>query len=280
MQVVTTVAEMRRLRAQMTGGVGLVPTMGYLHEGHLSLVRCARADNEHVVASIFVNPTQFGPQEDYQRYPRDPERDLRLLEQEGADVVFMPGVEEMYPQGFDAWVEVSESLTVRLEGASRPGHFRGVTTVVARLFDVVQAQRAYFGQKDGQQLAVIRKMVADLNMGVEIVAVPTVREPDGLAMSSRNSYLAPEERRAATVLWRSLCRARELFDVGERRAEVIRREMRDVLASEPLAEVEYVSVADAETLAELETIQDRAAMVSLAVRIGSTRLIDNVTLGG
>ncbi len=280
MQVVTTVAEMRRLRVQMAGGVGLVPTMGYLHEGHLSLVRCARADSEHVVASIFVNPTQFGPQEDYQRYPRDPERDLRLLEQEGTDAVFMPGVEEMYPQGFDAWVEVSESLTGRLEGASRPGHFRGVTTVVARLFDVVQAQRAYFGQKDGQQLAVIRKMVADLNMAVEIVAVPTVREPDGLAMSSRNSYLSPEERRAATVLWRSLCRARELFDGGERRAEVIRGEMRAVLASEPLARVEYVSMADAETLAELETMQDRAAMVSLAVRIGRTRLIDNVTVGG
>jgi len=279
MQVVTTVAEMRRLRARMTGGVGLVPTMGYLHEGHLSLVRCARADNDHLVVSIFVNPTQFGPQEDYQRYPRDPERDLRLLEQEGTDAVFMPEVEEMYPQGFDAWVEVGESLTGRLEGASRPGHLRGVTTVVAKLFNVVQAQRAYFGQKDGQQLAVIRKMVADLNMGVEIVDVPTVREPDGLAMSSRNSYLSPEERRAATVLWRSLSRARELFDGGERRAEVIRGGMRDVLASEPLAEVEYVSVADAEMLAELETIQDRAAMVSLAVRIGRTRLIDNVIIG-
>jgi pantoate--beta-alanine ligase len=279
MQVVTIVAEMRRLRAQMAGSVGLVPTMGYLHEGHLSLVRRARAENEHLVVTIFVNPTQFGPQEDYQRYPRDPERDLRLLEHEGTDAVFMPGVEEMYPSGFDAWVEVGESLTGRLEGASRPGHFRGVTTVVAKLFNVVQAQRAYFGQKDGQQLAVIRKMVADLNMGVEIVAVPTVREPDGLAMSSRNTYLSPEERRAATVLWRSLCRARELLDGGERRAEVIREGMRAMLASEPLARVEYVSVADAETLAELETI-DRAAMVSVAVCIGSTRLIDNVMVGG
>jgi pantoate--beta-alanine ligase len=278
MQVVTTVAEMHRLRSQMTGSVGLVPTMGYLHEGHLSLVRRARADNEHVVATIFVNPTQFGPQEDYQRYPRDPERDLRLLEQEGTDVVFMPGVEEMYPQGFDTWVEVGESLTGRLEGAFRPGHLRGVTTIVAKLFNVVQAHRAYFGQKDGQQLAVIRRMAADLNMGVEVVAVPTVREPDGLAMSSRNAYLSPEERRAAIVLWRSLCRARELFDGGERRVEVIRGEMEGVLASEPLARVDYVSVTDAETLAELETV-DRPAMVSLAVRIGSTRLIDNVTLG-
>jgi pantoate--beta-alanine ligase len=278
MQVVTTVAEMRRLRARMAGSVGLVPTMGYLHEGHLSLVRRARTENEHLVVTIFVNPTQFGPQEDYQRYPRDPERDLRLLEQEGTDAVFMPGVEEVYPPGFDAWVEVGESLTGRLEGALRPGHFRGVTTVVAKLFNVVQAQRAYFGQKDGQQLAVIRKMVADLNMGVEIVVVPTVREPNGLAMSSRNTYLSPEERRAATVLWRALCRARELFDGGERRAEVIREGMRDVLASEPLAIVEYVSVADAGTLAELESI-DRAAMVSLAVRIGGTRLIDNVPVG-
>ena len=278
MQVVTTVAEMRRLRVQMTGSVGLVPTMGYLHEGHLSLVRRARADNEHLVVSIFVNPTQFGPQEDYQRYPRDPERDLSLLEQEGTDVVFMPGVEEMYPPAFDAWVEVGESLSGRLEGASRPGHFRGVTTVVAKLFNVVQAQRAYFGQKDGQQLAVIRKMVADLNMAVEVVGLLTMREADGLAMSSRNTYLSPQERRAATVLWRSLCRAQELFDAGERRAEVIRAEMRDILASQPLTKVEYVSVADAETLAELETI-DRPAMVSLAVRIGRTRLIDNVTLG-
>jgi pantoate--beta-alanine ligase len=277
MQVVTTVAEMRRLRSQMAGGVGLVPTMGYLHEGHLFLVRRARADNEHVVVTIFVNPTQFGPQDDYQRYPRDPERDLRLLEQEGADVVFMPRVEEMYPPGFDAWVEVGESLTGHLEGAARPGHFRGVTTVVAKLFEIVQAQRAYFGQKDGQQLAVIRKMVADLNMGVEIVGLPTVREPDGLAMSSRNVYLSPEERRAATILWRSLGRARELFDGGERRAEVIRGEMQAVLASEPLARVEYVSVADAETLQELEAIEG-PAMVSLAVRIGSTRLIDNVTV--
>ncbi|MGQ9572466.1 MAG: pantoate--beta-alanine ligase, partial [Dehalococcoidia bacterium] len=214
MQVATTVAEMRRLRAQMTGRVGLVPTMGYLHEGHLSLVRHARAENEHLVVSIFVNPTQFGPQEDYRRYPRDPERDLRLLEQEGTDVVFMPSVEEMYPQGFDAWVEVGESLTGRLEGAFRPGHLRGVTTVVAKLFNIVQPLRAYFGQKDAQQLAVIRKMVADLNMAVEVVGLPTMREPDGLAMSSRNAYLSPEERRAATVLGRSLCRARELGDGG------------------------------------------------------------------
>ncbi len=280
MQVVTTVAEMRRLRAGMAGDVGLVPTMGYLHEGHLSLVRGARAAGDHLVVSIFVNPTQFGPSEDYERYPNDPERDLRLLEAEGTDVVFMPGVEEMYPPGFDAWVEVGQSLTGRLEGTSRPGHLRGVTTVVAKLFNVVQPHRAYFGQKDAQQLAVIRRMVADLNMGVEVVGMPTFREEDGLAMSSRNAYLSPEERRAATVLWRSLCRARELFDGGERRAEAVREAMRAVLAQEPLVQVDYVSVADAETLAELDAIAERPALVSLAVRIGGTRLIDNVVLAG
>ena len=277
MQIATTVAEMRQRRAAMRGSVGLVPTMGYLHEGHLSLVRRARADNDDVVASIFVNPTQFGPQEDFQRYPRDPERDLRLLEGEGMDLVFMPPVEEMYPAGFDAWVEVGESLTGRLEAAARPGHFRGLTTVLAKLFGIVRPQRAYFGQKDAQQLAVIRKMVADLNMDVEIVGLPTLREADGLALSSRNSYLSRDERRAAIVLWRSLCRAEELFDRGERRAETIRQAMRAVLDPEPLARVEYVSVADAATLQELADIAG-PALVSLAVRIGATRLIDNVTL--
>ena len=263
----------------MKGSVGLVPTMGYLHEGHLSLVRHARADSEHLVVSNFVNPTQFGPQEDYQRYPRDPDRDLSLLEGEGTDLVFMPPAEEMYPAGFDAWVEVGESLTGRLEGAARPGHFRGVTTVVAKLFEIVRPQRAYFGQKDAQQLAVIRKMVADLNMDVEILGLPTAREADGLARSSRNVYLSPEERRAAIVLWRSLCRAEELFDGGQRRAETIREGMRAVLAGEPLAQVEYVSVADAATLQELEAIAV-PVLVSLAVRIGATRLVDNVTLAG
>ena len=279
MHVATTVAEMRQRRAAMKGSVGLVPTMGYLHEGHLSLARCARAESHYVVASIFVNPTQFGPKEDYRRYPRDPERDLRLLEAEGTDVVFMPSAEEMYPVGFDTWVEVGGSLTERLEAAARPGHFRGVTTVVAKLFEIVRPQRAYFGQKDAQQLAVVRKMAADLNMGVEVVGLPTVREPDGLAMSSRNAYLLPAERQAAIVLWRSLCRAQELVEGGERSAEAIRRTMRSVLAEEPLAQVEYVSVADTETLQELEAIEG-AALVSLAVRMGRTRLIDSITLGG
>jgi pantoate--beta-alanine ligase len=277
MQVATTVPEMRQGRAAMRGSVGLVPTMGYLHEGHLSLARRARADSGHVVASIFVNPTQFGPKEDYQHYPRDPERDLRLLEAEGTDVVFMPSAEEMYPAGFDTWVEVGQSLTGRLEAAARPSHFRGVTTVVAKLLEIVQPQRAYFGQKDAQQLAVVRRMVADLNMDIEIVGLPTVREPDGLAMSSRNAYLSSAERQAAVVLWRSLCRARELFEGGERRAEAVRQAIRSVLAEEPLAQVEYVSVAAAETLQELEALAG-PALVSLAVRMGRTRLIDNVTL--
>jgi pantoate--beta-alanine ligase len=268
---------MRQRRAAMTGSVGLVPTMGYLHEGHLSLVRHARGESDHVVVSIFVNPTQFGPQEDYQRYPRDPERDLRLLEAEGTDVVFMPSAEEMYPAGFDTWVEVGPSLTERREAAARPGHLRGVTTVVAKLFEIVRPQRAYFGQKDAQQLVVVRRMAADLNMDIEIVGVPTMREADGLAMSSRNSYLSREERRAAIVLWRSLCRAEQLFDEGERQAETIRQAMRAVLAEEPLAQVEYVSVADPATLQELERIAG-SALVSLAVRLGRTRLIDNVTL--
>jgi len=256
--------------------IGLVPTMGALHEGHLSLVRHARSADDMVVVSIFVNPTQFGPSEDFARYPRDPDRDLALLRDLGTDVVFMPPVEEIYPQGFDTHVEV-EKLTQRLEGASRPGHLRGVATVVTKLFNVVQPHRAYFGQKDAQQLAVIRRLARDLDLTVEVVGLPTVREPDGLAMSSRNAYLSPEERQAAPVLYRSLEAAQELWRSGVRDASLIRRRVTEVLAAEPLARVDYVSVADAETLEELETV-DRPALVSLAARFGKTRLIDNVTL--
>ncbi|HXF51082.1 MAG TPA: pantoate--beta-alanine ligase [Dehalococcoidia bacterium] len=277
MQVATTIEEYRRLRAAMTGTVGAVPTMGYLHDGHLALVRRARAENDHVVVSIFVNPTQFGPNEDYARYPRDPERDLAMLRAEGVDVVFMPSVEEMYPEGFATYVNV-ERLTERLEGAHRPGHFRGVTTVVTKLFNVLQAHRAYFGQKDAQQLIVIRRMTRDLAFPVEIVDVPTVREPDGLAMSSRNVYLSPDERRAATVLFRALERARELWGAGVRDGSRLRAAMREVVESEPLARADYVSVADPETLEELNTIEGRA-LASLAVRLGSTRLIDCAWLG-
>jgi pantoate--beta-alanine ligase len=277
-KIATTVTQMRELRRQMRGSVGLVPTMGYLHEGHLSLVRGARADDDVVVVSIFVNPTQFGPQEDYQRYPRDPDRDLALLREERADVVFMPSLEEMYPEGFSSYVEVS-GVTEVLEGVHRPDHFRGVTTVVAKLFLIVQPHRAYFGRKDAQQLVVVRKMARDLNMDVDVVGLPTVREPDGLAMSSRNAYLSPGEREAALVLSRSLRLAEELWSQGERDATVIRQRMNDLIAAEPLARVDYVSVADAESLRELDRIEG-PALVSLAVRIGRTRLIDNVTLGG
>ncbi len=277
MKVARTIAEMRQARLALAGSIGFVPTMGYLHEGHLALVRRARVENDAVVASIFVNPTQFGPQEDYERYPRDEERDLALLRNEGVDIVFIPAAQEMYPPGFTTWAEVPGPLTERLEGAARPGHFRGVATVVLKLLNIVQPHRAYFGQKDAQQLRVIQRLVADLNLPVEIIACPTVREPDGLAMSSRNIYLSPEERRAAAVLWRALCRAQELFRQGQRDAEALRRAMAQVIDQEPLARADYISVADAETLEELATI-DRPALASLAVRIGGTRLIDNITL--
>lgn len=276
MQVAETIATMRQLRAGMPGRTGFVPTMGYLHEGHLSLVRRARQDCDHVIVSIFVNPTQFGPHEDFDRYPRDLKRDLALLEKEGVEVVFTPSVEEMYPPGFHTFVEVG-GVTERLEGASRPGHFRGVATVVTKLFNIVQPHCAYFGQKDAQQLVVVRKLVRDLDLPIEIVPVPTVREPDGLAMSSRNVYLSPQERQAARVLFRALSLARDLFAGGERDAERVRQQMLALIAAEPLARIDYVSVADADTLQELDQI-DRPALVSLAVDIGSTRLIDNVVL--
>ncbi|MFQ5925347.1 MAG: pantoate--beta-alanine ligase [Dehalococcoidia bacterium] len=277
MKVVATVAAMRELRSQQAGSVGFVPTMGYLHEGHLELVRRARAESQTLIVSIFVNPTQFGPREDLASYPRDPERDLALLEKEGVDFVFMPSAEEMYPQGFSSWVEV-EKVTDRLEGAFRPGHFRGVATVVAKLFNIVQPTRAYFGQKDAQQLIVIKKMVSDLDMNLELIAVPTVRERDGLALSSRNTYLSPEERQAALILWKALSLARELWDKGEKSAHRLRQEMTSLIQGEPLAKIGYVSVADPDTLEELDEI-DRPALVSMAVRIGGTRLIDNITLG-
>jgi pantoate--beta-alanine ligase len=275
MKIAETIAEMRQLRQQLAEPVGFVPTMGYLHEGHLSLVRQARVENPSVVVSIFVNPTQFGPQEDFKSYPRDTKRDLSMLESM-TDIVFMPTAAEMYPDRFNSWVDVG-GITERLEGASRPGHFRGVTTVVAKLFNVVQPNRAYFGQKDAQQAIVIKKMVADLNMNIEIVTLPTVREPDGLAMSSRNTYLNPEQRQAATVLHRALCLAQELWSQGERDAEKLRREMMALIQKEPLADIDYVSIADADTLDELNMVKT-SALVSMAVKIGKTRLIDNIIL--
>ena len=276
MKVIETIGEMKRLRRRLTEPVGFVPTMGYLHEGHLALVRRARAKNPSVVVSIFVNPTQFGPQEDFDSYPCDTGRDLALLGKEGADVVFMPSVAEMYPRQFAGWVEVGK-VTGRLEGASRPGHFRGVATVCAKLFNIVQPTTAYFGQKDAQQAVVIKKMVADLNMSLEIVTVPTVREPDGLAMSSRNTYLNPEERKASVVLYQALSLAQKLWSQGEIDADRLREEMIKLIQKQPLANIDYVSVANAETLDELNTVS-LPALVSLAVKIGKTRLIDNIVL--
>jgi len=276
MKVISTVAEFKEVRRKIRGTVGFVPTMGYLHEGHLFLARRAKAENDVSVVSIFVNPTQFGPKEDFARYPRDPDRDLALLEKERTDLVLMPPVEEMYPPGISTWVDV-EGVTKRLEGAARPGHFRGVSTVVAKLFNIVEPARAYFGQKDAQQVVVIKKMVTDLNMNLEIVVVPTQREPDGLAMSSRNVYLNPEERQAAVVLWRSMNLAKGLWQEGERDAEKLRNEMVALIKKEPLARIDYVSMADPETLDELSQIKG-SALVSMAVYVGKTRLIDNMTL--
>jgi pantoate--beta-alanine ligase len=277
MDVLTTIAEMRAVKASAPGSLGFVPTMGYLHEGHLTLVRQACADNDIVCASIFVNPTQFGPNEDFARYPRDPERDLALLKKEGVDLIFMPAAEEMYPPGAETFVDPGPVAEV-LEGALRPGHFRGVATIVLKLFSIVQPTRAYFGRKDAQQIVVIRRMVRDLNLPVQVVPVDTVREPDGLAMSSRNVYLSPEERKAALVLWESLQLAKNLWMRGTRDAAAFRQRMTELIQSEELARIDYVSVAHPETLQELDRIQG-PAIVSLAVRIGLTRLIDNITLG-
>ncbi|MCE7904758.1 MAG: pantoate--beta-alanine ligase [Anaerolineae bacterium CFX3] len=277
MMIVSSLDELHAARLLLDGRLGLVPTMGYLHEGHLSLARRAREECDRVAASIFVNPTQFGPTEDLSKYPRDLDRDLSLLEAAGVDLVWTPDNETMYPPGFSTWVEV-EGLTKPLEGAARPGHFRGVTTVVAKLFNAVQPQAAYFGQKDAQQAAVVRKMTRDLNFPVEIVVCPTVRETDGLAMSSRNSYLSPEERKSAVVLFRALTAAREAFERGERDAESLRKVMSATLASEPRARTQYVSCADYDTLEELGTVTGKA-LLSMAVFIGKTRLIDNFVVG-
>lgn len=268
----------RRVEAWRAGGetVGFVPTMGALHAGHLALVARARALAPRVVASIFVNPSQFGPGEDFESYPRMPERDAELLAGACCDLLFLPTVETVYPPGHATWVEVGRPA-VGLEGDHRPGHFRGVTTVVTQLFGLVRPDVAAFGEKDAQQLAVVRRLTADLHLAVRIVGVPTVREADGLALSSRNAYLDPSEREAATVLFRSLATARDAIDAGERDAGQIRRLLRDVLAGEPRAQVEYAEAVDAETFQPVREIRGRIVL-PLAVRIGRTRLIDNFQL--
>lgn len=280
MRLVRTIPELREILAEerRAGSIGLVPTMGYLHPGHLSLVEASRAQNRFTVMSIFVNPTQFGPGEDFERYPRDLERDRALAEAAGVDLLFHPEPAEIYPAGYRTYVTV-EGLSERLCGRFRPGHFRGVATVVSKLFHLVEPRRAYFGQKDAQQVAVLRKMVRDLNFDLEIVVCPTVRESDGLALSSRNVYLSPAERQAATVLSRALFWARDRVLEGQREAAVLLEGMRQMLEAEPLCRLEYLEVVDAENLEPLAHLRGDV-LIALAAYFGRTRLIDNVVLEG
>ncbi len=273
MKTVETLQELWQARKELPGPVGLVPTMGFLHEGHLALVKQAKQSCASVVVSIFVNPTQFGPSEDLDAYPRDLQRDLSLLEALDVDLVWIPTAEVMYPEGYQTWVEVSD-VTQPLEGSFRPGHFRGVTTVVSKLFNAIQPDVAVFGQKDAQQAAVIRQMTRDLSYPLRIEIAPIVRESDGLALSSRNTYLNPEQRQAATVLNRALRSAEKAYLGGERNAGNLRQIMSETIAAEPLADMQYVSCADRVTLEELDTISN-GALLSMAVYVGKTRLIDN-----
>ena len=280
MRVITTIREMMKARDEWraTQQVGFVPTMGYLHEGHLSLVRQARQENEAVIASIFVNPTQFGPHEDLHTYPRDLPRDLRLLEDEGVDIVFMPTSEEMYPAGFVTYVEPTGALAEQAEGASRPGHFRGVATVVLKLFEIVRPQCAYFGQKDGQQVAVIQRMVEDFNLSLQLRVLPTVREAGGLAMSSRNAYLLGEDRTAALVLYKALQAGRAVFDANPgARASLATKAMIDTVWAEPRARLDYAEIRDTRDFLLKETLA-APALLLIAARVGPARLIDNFLL--
>jgi pantoate--beta-alanine ligase len=277
MKIIKTIKEMQRIAdgAREKGEIiGLVPTMGYFHEGHLSLMREARRKSDLLVVSIFVNPTQFGPKEDFRSYPRDLKRDLRLAKEIGVDVIFFPAVKEMYPEGFLTYVDVGEISSI-LEGAARPSHFQGVATVVAKLFNAVKPHQAYFGQKDFQQSVVIKKMVKDLDMDVEIIVLPTIREKDGLATSSRNVYLSQEERKAAPVLYRSLKVAEESIKAGERNSNKIIKKMEALIKKEKLLKLEYIVITDSETLKEIKRIKGKVN-ISLAARIGRARLIDNI----
>lgn len=279
MRVITSPAEIQNYCGSVrTEGriIGLVPTMGFLHEGHLSLMRCARSENDIVVTSIFVNPTQFGPTEDYETYPRDLERDSRMTEEVGVDVIFAPSVKDMYPNGYATFVNV-ERITEKMCGASRPGHFRGVATIVAKLFNLIQPHRAYFGQKDAQQTVVIRRMVADLNFNIQIVVMPTVREEDGIAMSSRNKYLNLEERNAALVLSKALFMTENLVKSGQRDVAEIAHKIKEMIRGEPLAKIDYISIVDADTLDDLDVVRGNT-LIALAVFIGKTRLIDNLII--
>jgi pantoate--beta-alanine ligase len=276
MRTTDNLSELRVIRASMDRAFGLVPTMGALHAGHASLVQKARIECEHVGVSIFVNPSQFSAGEDFGSYPRSLQRDLDMLEELGVDVVYVPSVETMYPSGYQTWIDVEET-SIPLEGKCRPGHFRGVATIVAKLFNAFLPARAYFGQKDAQQVVVLQRMVQDLNFPVEIVVCPTLREVDGLALSSRNAYLSADERKAAPVLFRALSAAKNKYDSGERDADVLRAILNSMIQSEPLAKEQYVSAADPRTLRELQKI-DKGVLLSMAVRIGKARLIDNILI--
>ncbi len=274
---VETIDALRAARKQLNGRVGLVPTMGALHAGHRSLVETARAENDAVIATIFVNPTQFAPGEDYGSYPRSMERDLDMLEAAGVEVVFTPTPEQIYPAGFQTFIDF-EIVTTGLEGSHRPGHFKGVGTVVAKLFNLAQPDRAYFGQKDAQQVVVIRRMVRDLDFPLEVVVCPTVREADGLAMSSRNAYLNAEQRRAASILYQALRAAADAYESGERQPAALRTIAREILAAEPLAEIDYVAVNDPHSLFGVHEATDEPLLLSMAVKIGKPRLLDNCLL--
>ncbi|MBS1811327.1 MAG: pantoate--beta-alanine ligase [Acidobacteria bacterium] len=280
MRIVTDAGEFQALTTQLNQEkniIGFVPTMGALHEGHLSLVRAARAQTDVVIASVFVNPTQFGPNEDLNRYPRNLERDAELLAATGVDYLFAPRADEIYPAGFATYVSIEE-LSEVLEGASRPGHFRGVATVLTILFHLVNPHKVFMGQKDAQQTVVVKKLVQDLRFACEIIVVSTMREADGLAMSSRNQYLNPSERQAATVLFRALSRARELYSAGERNAENLRQAMIEIIAAEPEARLDYVAITDNQNLTTLSDLVGKTVLISMAVKIGKTRLIDNIIL--
>lgn len=280
MQVVKTKLELKAALKTLRAGhktVGFVPTMGFLHEGHLSLVRRAKAENDVVVVSIFVNPTQFGPNEDFESYPRDLEKDSKLVEGEGCDIVFAPEPDEMYPKPYMTYVDVYGDLTNKLCGASRPGHFKGVATVVTKLFNLVRPTRAYFGQKDAQQVAVIEQMVADLDMNLEIVPCPIVREADGLALSSRNTYLTESDRKDALVLSQSLLWAKNAIESGERNAAILLKEIRDRIEGVPATEIDYIQIVDARTLESVETLKG-TILIALAVKVGKPRLIDNMRI--
>lgn len=280
MRIINTIEDIRevvRSIKEQKKSVGFVPTMGFLHEGHLSLIKRAKKENDLVIVSIFVNPTQFGPGEDLESYPRDINRDSKLSKSSGADIIFYPSVEEIYPRGFNTFVELQSNITSKLCGASRPGHFKGVTTVVSKLFNIVNPHRAYFGQKDAQQVAVIEQMVRDLNFDIEIVSCPIVREKDGLAMSSRNKYLNLEEREAALILSKSLFIAEKMIRDGEKSASKIKNFITENIKSEKLTNIDYVEVVDAKTLNNIDELKGDI-LIAIAVKFGKTRLIDNIRL--